>query len=219
MFKVEVYENMDDMVNVTVNSDNLDYVSISYVDGDDEIAFPYSTYKVKKGSEIKITPVQYDSVVLSEIKKNDTEVLKGEKIVADEDTEITVSFEEAVIKGVPSHITLDKKGDTYQFDGAVKYKALKLNDKEVYDSEITYKSADESLVKVDETGLVTVVGDIPEEGAIVYVTAIAGSSNGMVLKQCRVTLGDYAGSKIVGKLTLASEPFFGSSTMSHSTII
>ena len=218
LFKVEVYENMDDMVNVTVNSDNLDYVSISYVDGDDEVAFPYSTYKVKKGSEIKITPVQYDSVVLSEIKKNDTEVLKGEKIVADEDTEITVSFEEAVIKGVPSHITLDKKGDTYQFDGAVKYKALKLNDKEVYDSEITYKSADESLVKVDETGLVTVVGDIPEEGAIVYVSAIAGSSNGMVLKQCRVTLGDYAGSKIVGKLTLASEPFFGSSTMSHSTI-
>ena len=72
----------------------------------------------------------------------------------------------------------------------------------VYDPAIIYTSSD-PLVEVDENGLIKVVGNVPEEGTCVIITAAARSGIG-VERQCKVSIGNYAGSKIVGKLTISA---------------
>jgi hypothetical protein len=57
---------------------------------------------------------------------------------------------------------------------------------------------------VDEKGLITVTGEIPQEGAAVIVTAYAGSSNDRVYAQTKVILGSYQGTRTVGRLSIAS---------------
>ncbi len=214
-FTVEIYENTSDMVMITFNEG--DFTILAQVPGEEAKAVQYNQYLVKKGSELTIVPAQTESVVIANILANGKYITAGDSIVADQNTDITVTFMEASITGIPRSINLAKKDDSYQLNAEIEYKWPLNLVLPVYDESIRYESAD-PIIEVDETGKITVTGDVPAEGKAVIVTAYAGSSNDMVSAQCKVILGNYDGEKIVGKLTIHARPIVKTELIAHGAI-
>ena len=200
LYEVCVYENADDMVKVTYDEANTDYfLSYQKEDGEEDL-IPYSGFLVKKGTKVEVDPMPTTAkavlCILANNKYSASDIIKVE-----EDTNIKVLFAEAEVKGMPKEIKLDKKGDTYQLNAETYYTGL-LQFITPFDTSIEYVSSD-PIISVDQTGLITVTGDVPEDGKSVIVTAYAGSSDRMVRAQTKVVLGDYKGSKIVGLVTIS----------------
>ena len=214
-FAVEVNEKSADMAKVTYNGSEDYLIAVKGEDGS-ETTVPYSGYLVKKGSSISVVPNQSESKAISSVTVNKVPILPGMSIDIAKDTEINVSFKEAAVEGMPEKISLAAKGDTYQLGAKVSYTGLsKLLP--VYDKSIRYASSD-PIVEVNENGLVTVTGDVPESGKLVAVTAYAGSSNDKVLARTKVIVGDYAGAKPVGTLTIAARRL-KVSLAPHATVV
>ncbi len=214
LISVQVFESRDDMVEITYTNEECIY---NYGSEGEEKEIPYSGYYVKKGTEINVVPNWSEAKVISEIKCNNKTIDCGKTITADEDLDIKVSSRNAEIKSMPDKIELDEIGDTYQLRSNVQYKSpygLLM----VYDSSIRYEVSS-SFVEVDEDGLLTVVEDIPEEGAKLYLTAYAGSSNDKVFARTKVILGDYSGDDIVGKLTILARPIIPNNLVPHGTVV
>ena len=220
MLIVEVYDSFDDMAVITMDDNSGDYEvwcespDIAYYTGSFLVEF--SGYRVMKGSVLSVKPTQNDSKVLSSVKFNGKAVKLGETYTVEGDTEVKVEFAEAQFKDMPKSVKLGSKDDTYQLDAEVQYLGLR-RFLPVYDSSVTYRSSD-PLIAVDENGLITVAGDIPEGGCIVYVTAYAGSSNEKVSASCKVVVGDYQGERIVGSLTISARPIVKTQLISHAMI-
>ena len=218
LVNVEVYDSFDDMCVITADSGmNTDY-QVCYTVGDIDQIFtlPFSGYRVNKGAVMIVKPIQESSKALRSVKINRKAIKAGGSFTATEDTEIKVEFADAKIANLPKSVKLAAKEDTYQLEAQVKYTGL-LQLLPVYDSSVTYRSSD-PLVAVDENGLISVAGDLPDGGAIAYVTAYAGSSNDKVSAVCKVIVGDYQGDRIVGSLTVSARPIVQSQLVSHAMI-
>ena len=218
-FTLEVHDKNLEMVKVSYTTqDNKNFVITYREPGDsEEKTIPVSGYYVKKGSVLTITPEQTEKCVVSDIKCNSTKLKPGATFTADTDTTVDVSFKTASVVNVPGTISLSEKGDSYQMQAKVRYDDLLSRLIPVYDSSIRYVSSD-PLVEVDETGLIRVAGDVSEGGKVVTVTAYAGSSNDTVLSNCRVVVGDYQGSRIVGKLTIYARPVTTGNLIPHACV-
>lgn len=213
-FSVEVYEDRSDMVAVTYNNESY-FVLAGEEDEADQL--PFSGYLVKKGTPLKIVPDLFgDTKAVAWVMVNGEYVKAGDPIIADKDTDIAVAFANATIENMPRTVKLADKDNTYQLEATVKYAGL-TQIIPVYDSSIRYESSD-SLVEVDENGLITVAGDIPEDGKVVYITAYAGSSNDMVFASTKVVVGDYKGDKVVGKLTIYARRAAEGQLVPHGSI-
>ena len=215
---VEVYENFDAMCAVTMDDKaNQDYQVCYTADDVGQIfTVPFSGYRVNQGAVMTIKPVQESSKALRSVKFNGKEVKAGEAYTVEADTEVEVTFADAVINGMPKSVKLVSKDETYQLEAKVKYTGL-LQFLPVYDRSVTYRSSD-PLVAVDDNGRISVVGDIPESGCVVYVTAYAGSSNDKVSAVCKVVVGDYQGDRIVGSLTISARPMTMEEMVAHSMV-
>lgn len=212
-FTVEVCENTANMVLVTYDEGDF---KIMAQDGDKTTLIPTSGYLVNKGAVLSVVPIQTDGTVVSEVKSNGEVVAAGQAITATENTHIAVTFRKAAIKGMPSVVKLGSKDDTYQIDASVSYAGL-ASLLPVYDKSIRFESSD-SLVAVDETGKITITGDVPTDGKAVVVTAYAGSSNRSVSADTKVVVGNYQGAKVVGRLTISARPIVQAQLVSHAAI-
>ena len=213
-FFVQVYDNDEGMVKVEFNEGA--FVVMQKV-GDEVSQVPASGTKVAKGAELTVVPQQTDGTVVSSVWFNSTNVPAGQAFVANEDVNIKVSFKKASIKGVDSIVRLAAKGDAHQLNAKVAYAGL-ASLLPVYDPSITYVSSNPDLVQVDGTGKITVVGDVPAEGAVATVTAYAGSSNNGVSASCKVVVGDYQGDQIVGRLTISARPITSKELIAHGVV-
>ena len=215
-FEVEVHESLTDMAAVLFSEENGKNIAITatYGEGDEGVPIPYSGYLVKKGSVLNVKPVGMDGSVISGVLCNQKDVKPNEQIAVNADSLIAVSFKSATVQGVPESVKIASKGDTYQLNASVRYNGLVESLFPVYDPSIRYESSD-SLVAVDESGLITVTGDVPEGGKAVVVTAYAGSSGDTVFAQCRVEVGDYRGGKVVGRLTVSARRISESEKLPH----
>ena len=215
---VEVLDNLDDYVTITYNIDGdiFDSAYIMYDEDDNIKNVPYSGYKIKKGDKVEINVYPYSGNVLSDLKCNNEKVLPDTEITADQNLDFSISFLSAAVEGMPKKICLDSKGDTYQLSPTVAYTDKNHKDDPVFDPTITYESSD-SLVAVDENGLITVAEDVPEEGKAVFVTAYAGNSDS-VMAVTKVIVGNYQGEKIVGRLTVSSRRITTKEHVPHTAI-
>lgn len=204
MFHVEVFASRADMAEVIFNdSGDLALDMLLDESGDSTKRIPGSGYLVPKGSVIRPCPTMTNGTVLSELTVNGRSVKAGATFTVSKKSVVKFKTREAVVKGVPEKISLRNKGDKYDIDAAVRYSGSAAG---VYDDSISYISSDTELVTVDSRGVVRVVGDVPEEGKAVYVTAIAGSSNNSVYAECKVVVGNYDGNRKVAALTIAAYP-------------
>ena len=215
---LELCEGLEDMCAITMNDyDAQDYrITVTYDDIDQIFPVYFSGYRVKKGAQLVVQPTQSDSKVLRSVTCNGTPVKARESHTVTGDTEVKVQFADAQIKGLPNTIMLASQDDTYQLEAQVKYTGL-MQLMPVYDSTVNYFSYD-PLIEVSDDGLISVVGDIPEEGCVAYVTAYAGSSNDQVSAVCKVVLGEYQGERIVGSLTILARPIVKAQLVSHAMI-
>ncbi len=230
-------ENIGIPFSVEVGSKRSDYVSVSfngeageeyflYASGEDVPSklIPYSGYLIEKGSDVALYPAVKESKALFAVLCNgkalslpeDDAGVASAFIKADTDLDFAAAFADAEIKNMPKEINLTSSDDTYQLEAYTRYKGI-LSIVAPYDGRLTYTSSD-SLIDVDENGLITVTGDIPENGAAVYVTAYAGSSNGMVYAATRVVVGDYDGDRIVGRLTIHARPIHKGELVAHGAL-
>ena len=199
---IRSYDTLEDMVMVRlVKTDKKDVAVMTEYNGQSS-EIPTSEYLVKKGTVLSFLPTVTESKQIFYIVANEDYLYLGETFTVTEDTDIEVKFAAAEIKGMPEEIRLADKDDTYQLEPKVRYSGV-LGLILPFDESITYASSD-PLISVDRTGLITVAGEVPEDGAAAYITAYAGSTNNMVKAVTRITVGDYAGDKIVGRLTLSS---------------
>ncbi len=214
LYEVQVYENAEDMVKITFD-EATNNVNLSYNDGDNTKLIPYSGYLVKKGTDVNLTyaPKNGMTVLFTLINKTYVDFCTSVKV--EQDTDIKVVYANAQISGMPKEIKLDSKNSAYQLNAQTKYTLLP--GITPYDESIKYVSSD-SLVNVDENGLITVSGEIPADGKMVIVTAYAGSSGDSVSASAKVILGDYKGSRIVGKVTLSSRRITKEEFMSHGCL-
>lgn len=215
---VEVYDSFDDMCAVTMDSNgNKDYQLCYTIDDIDTVfTVPFSGYRVQKGAVMTVVPMQEDSKALRSVKVNGTAVKAGETFTVDQDAEVKVDFASAKITNLPKSVKIETKDASYQLKAQVKYTGL-MQFLPVYDSTVAYRSSD-PLIAVDDNGLITVAGDIPDGGMIVYVTAYAGSSNEKVSAACKVIVGDCQGERIVGSLTISARPIVKAQLVSHAMI-
>ncbi len=216
MLIVEVFGDKNETAAITFSDDINGKLEIVQVSDDNKTAIPYSGYLVKKNTVLDIKNVSDDGKAILSLTANDKKVAPGEKLTVSENTEIKASFADAEIQGVPRTIKLDEDTKTYQLNAKIAYKGLN-SLKPVYDSSIRYESGD-PLVTVDENGLITLAGDIPEDGAAVIVTAYAGSTNDKVSAQTKVIVGDYKGAKIVGKMTIHARRIYSGELTPHGCI-
>ena len=217
-FFIEVLENKDDVAKITYDEKFInDFRIIMKSEDDDTIEYiPYPGYLVKKGTEITVIPYTNDKKAVLYISCNGHSYLPDKPYTINEDTRVIGGLADAEIVGMPEDITLNEKGETYALGAKVSYTGL-LKYIPPYDESITYSSSD-PLVEVDQNGVITVAGDIPENGARVYVTAKAGSSCGNVTAVTRVTIGDYKGDRIVGKLTIHARPIHKGELVAHGAL-
>lgn len=217
LLEVEIHDSFEDMSVITLSGDTDDYM-VSYTLPDDDAFYfvHFSGYRVDKGAVMTVTPIQKDSKALRSVKFNGKTAKLGETFTVSKDTEIKVEFAEAKIKNLPKSVKLTSAEETYQFNAKVQYTGLN-QFTPVYDSTVTYRSSD-PLIEVDENGLVSVAGEIPEGGCVAYVTAYAGSSNEKVSAVCKVVVGDYQGERIVGSLTISARPIVKAQLISHAMI-
>ena len=215
---IEVYDNIDNMANVKYNVEGT--VNVNFNKSEDEMfedCLPYSDYFVPKGTKLRVEPEIMEPSVLSKFTVNGKNADISEPISVDADTTIDIAFRPAVIKGMPGMIRLDSKDDSYVFDAKVKYSELKYTLLPVFDQSVTYVSSD-PLVSVDANGKLTVNGEIPEEGKCVIITAYAGSSFNSVKAQAKVILGDYAGARPVGRLTISARRPSQNQLIAHGVV-
>ena len=213
---IEAYDSFDDMCAVTMSGSNAQDYQIRYSIDDNDYTLPYSGYRISKGAALTVVPTQEDSKALRSVIVNGKALKAGGSYIVEKDTQVKAEFAEAQIKGLPKSVKLESKYDTYQLNAEVRYTGL-LRYLPVYDSSVTYRSSD-PMIAVDENGLITVAGDIPEGGAIAYVTAYAGSSNEKASASCKVVVGDYRGERIVGSLTVSARPIVQAQLISHAMI-
>ena len=217
LIMVEVYDSFDDMAVITMAGSADDYdVIYTYPDDDSDYYLDYSGYRIEKGVSLSIQPKQSESKAIRSVKFNGKAIKSGESYTVEEDTTVEVEFAQAKIVNLPRSVKLGSQDDTYQLNAEVKYLGL-LQYLPVYDSSVTYRSSD-PLIAVDDNGLITVEDDIPEGGAVAYVTAYAGSSNEKVSASCKVVVGDYQGERIVGSLTISARPIVKAQLISHAMI-
>ena len=196
LFTVEILESLAGKAKVTFNEDE------RYTITADGTAIPFSGYMVDIGSVLTVKAEQQTAEAISLFTANDQPVLPGNSITLAEDTDIRVQFRAAEIRNMPATIRLDKKGDTYALQPRVQYSGLGASALTVYDPSITFETASD-LISVDQSGLITVTGTVPEDGALAIVTAVAGSSNRKVIATAKVVLGDFEAERPVGRLTLS----------------
>ncbi len=213
---IEVFESRDDVAAVTYDESLTKNFRIERVVGDNEVIIPYSGYMIKKGEQISVVPFTTEKKAVLYIICNGDALDAGKTYTVNEDTRVIAGLADAEIVGMPEEITLTEKGETYALDAAVSYKGL-LKYIPPYDKTVTYASSS-PLVSVDENGVITVAGDIPAEGARVCVTATAGSSCGSIVASTMVTLGNYQGDRIVGKLTIHARPIYEGELVAHSAV-
>lgn len=218
-YVIDAYENEEDMVMVTYDVPLETDVRLVCETGEDQVplSIPFSGYKVKKGSLISIEISGSKGYAISDVRCNQEKIKAGDSIIADEDLEIAVSVKKATVKGIPSQIYLDKKGDSYQLQGKVSYEGLLSVLTTVYDPTIRYISSD-PLLNVSGDGLITVTGDVPEQGKAVIVTAYAGSADEKVSASCKVILGDYDGARIVGRMTISARQISKMQLIAHGAL-
>ncbi len=210
VFAVQVIENREDYATITYDEDETD-LKIEFIEDGEKNEILYSGYMIKKGSELLLTPTQDEDKVLSTVKINGKKITAQDKIIVNKDTEIQVAFSKAEITGLPRTVTLKKKGDSYQ----LKAKVSGLG--KLYDTSVRYESSD-PLVEVDDSGRITVKGTVPKAGQAVIVTAYAGSSNRKVSASCKVVVGNYAGEKVVGSLTIYARPSVKGQPVPHAAV-
>lgn len=217
-FTIEVYEDVDKLVGVTFDDQDADFcITMQENENETPAMLPFSGYRVKSGTVLNAEPDVEEPKALLYIVANDNIVKSGERIIADKDTDVKAYFADAVIEGMPDKVNLTEEDETFKLDAAVKYTGL-LKYLPVYDPSITYESSD-PLIAVDENGLISVTGEIPEGGKAVYVTAYAGSSNRRVCAQTRVIVGDYDGDAVVGKLTIYSRRISQNEMIPHGCVV
>lgn len=211
---VDVFADRDEAAQITFSDETGDNMILTAeYDGNVQWIQHSGTY-VKKGSVLSIEPdLDPGKAVMFAYANNDW-VEPGEKFTVDEDTEIKVKAVDAVIEGMPEEIQLNAKGDTYQLEPQIKYSGV-YGAVPVYDKTVEYTSGDENIT-VDENGLITVTGDVPEEGLRAYVYASAGSAN--VTAVTKITVGDYAGDKIVGSLTIHARRIDQGELVAHGCV-
>ena len=217
LIMVEVYESFDDLAVITLDGDADDYdVRYSVPDDDSVYTLDYSGYRIEKGSKVFVVPRYKNGKALWYVTCNGINIEAGETYTVEEDTVIKAATAEATMTGVPRTVRLSDDTDCYKLEAEVRYVGLR-QFLPVYDSTITYSSSD-PLIEVDEDGLITVAGEVPEEGAIAYVTAYAGSSNNSVSATTKVIVGDCEGERIVGSLTISARPIVKAQLISHAMI-
>ena len=214
-FFVQAYDPDGDMVKVEYNYG--DFAVMQTVDDETSQVLSSGT-KVPLGAQLTVVPEQSDGTVVSSVRFNHANVPAGQSFTADKDVTIEVEFRKASIKGVDSIVRLADKGDTHQLNAKVKYDDGLASILPVYDPSITYVSSNPDLVEVDATGKITVVGEVPAEGAAVIVTAYAGSSNNGVAATCKVIVGKYQGDEVVGRLTIYARPVSSEQIVPHSSV-
>lgn len=169
---------------------------------------PYSGYHVEKGSRIAVSIITDDSgEPWCEVECNGQQVYNGDIITADQDLKFSEVEYESDITGIPETIYMTKKGETYQLEP--KYDG--------YNVSYEYKSSD-SLVSVDANGLITVKGDVPENGKAVIVTVIADEYGYKYYADCKVVVGNYKPDDIVGKLTLYARRISKGELVAHGCL-
>ncbi|MBQ3417245.1 MAG: dockerin type I repeat-containing protein [Ruminococcus sp.] len=216
-YSVRIYENTADMAAITYDESTAGTTTMSAKFGEEDAQeIPYSGYLVKKGSDLTVTPLPESGQAVFTLQANDRTIWPGEAFNITEDTQIKIKCFDAVVSGMPETIRLSAKGDTYQLSAKAEYTGL-LKLIPIYDSSITYISSDD-LIAVDENGVITVAGDVPEEGALVYVTAYAGSAANNVCAATKVIIGDYRGTDIVGKLTIYSRRIDNGELVPHGSV-
>lgn len=213
-YMVEVYQDTASMAKVEYGEGAFELVAKL---GEDEWVIPYSGYLVEQGTTLTVVPTQNDGSVISSVWLNNKYVSRGKDLVVNRDSKVRVTFTKASITGVPSSIRLAAKGDSQTLDASVKYDGV-VGVLPAYDSTIRFESAD-PLVAVDETGTVTVVGDVPEGGQAVIVMTYAGSSNDSVSAQCKVIVGDYQGERVVGRMTIYARRIAKGSLVPHASLV
>lgn len=217
LYTIEVYDNVSDMVPVTFDENSGNY-TIYKNDGAKSILnrVAFSGYLVKPGTPLEIEVYPDNGKTVLTALANNKKIPIGEDFVVTEATKIDVRFADAVIEGMPGQVNLEDSSDSCQLDPAVKYTGL-LSFLPVYDPSITYESSD-PLVAVDENGLITVAGEIPEGGLAAYVTAYAGSSNHQVYAETKVIVGDYDGDDVVGRLTIYARRIYEGELVPHGAV-
>ena len=223
MVLVDIFTSREDVAQVTYDKSTGDMVNVfSWQEGEEVGDLNYASYVgaseyVSKGSILGFYVKTETSYALSEFKINGKDARISDTYVANEDVEIHAEGTPAIVENMPARIELKEKGDTYQLKAKVAYKGRKNKKRKVYDPSIRYVSSD-SLLAVDENGKITVVGEVPANGQLVYVTAYAGSSNDQVFAVTKVAVGDYVGDRIVGKLTISARRITEDEPVAHGAL-
>lgn len=216
-FTLEVYDESADLVKVTFNTTELGNYSLAGQREDDEFTIPFSGYMVPRGTVLSAQVLLYQPAVVSSATINGEPIEDLNAIRIDDDSEIYLDFRAAKIAGLPDVIRLAGADDTYQLNATVKYTDLKYSLQAVNDPSVTYECTDEN-VSIDENGLLTVTGEIGEEGKCVVIHAVAGSSFGTVCRDVKVVIGDYESERIVGRLTISARPVTKDEPTPHTAL-
>ena len=211
---VQVFSSRDDMAVVTYSGNKPFYLSKE--DEETMEPVPFSGAYIKKGTALTLVPDNTDDYALLRVTVNGNAVEPNTEIVVNEDTDVRVTFAQAEITGMPQMVALADADDSYQLAATARYTGL-LRLLPVYDNSIRFVSTD-PLVKVDETGLITVDGEIPAGGKAAYVYAYAGSSNDKVYSSTRVIVGDYDGDRIVGRMTISARKIYEGELVAHGAL-
>ena len=219
---------------IDVIGDRADYVSVVFDKTTEENCFvhaddaepsvlPCSGYLVPKGTQVALFPksdstkapfaVVCNGEALTLAQSDDA--LAIAYIPADSDLDITARFVDAEIKDMPKEVKLETAEDTYQLKARMKYKSI-FAIVAPYDERVFYTSSN-PLVKVDKNGLITLAGEIPEGGDIAYITAYSPTASG-IKAMTKVTVGDYDGNKIVGRLTISARPITQAQLIAHGAV-
>lgn len=216
LYFIQIFADRDDMVEITYDENSqADPMIIADYNGASQLV-AFSGYLVHKDSALEITPHMPDGKAIFTMSANDRTIWPNEKVTVTEDTQINIKLADATVENMPKEIKLDQKGDTYQLNAKSMYTGVyKLIP--MYDSSIAYTSSDD-ILSVDQNGLITVEGEVPEDGAVAYIIAYDASSATSASAQTRVVLGDYSGDKIVGSMTIHSRRVALSELIPHGGV-
>ncbi len=215
-FAIQVFADRDDMVKITYDEESEANPAINFRYDETWREVPFSGFLVPKGSEIQVGTKIPNGKAIFTMSANDSTIWPNESVTVTEDTQINIKLADAAVENMPREIKLDKKGDTYQLNAKTMYSGVyKLIP--MYDSSIAYYSSDE-LLSVDQNGLITVEGEVPEDGAVVYIVAFDSASATSASAMTRVVIGDYAGDKIVGKLTIHARRIAKGKLIAHGCV-